>query len=126
MVLIGATINCAIHPHVQGWLLIANHVGMSFMRVTWKHCPWSDHETAIVRGEVGLSRAILAAGFGIASRQYPYQTEFRLPCQIVGDPAASDLDIYNQIFVKFGGDPLRRGWLNANVIQKVNNFPSRK
>ncbi len=47
-------------------------VGVQYLLDIWGGC-WSDHQTDIKNGEVGLSQAILADGYNIASMQHEYQ-----------------------------------------------------
>ncbi len=47
-------------------------VGVQYLLDIWGGC-WSDHQTDIENGEVGLSQAILADGYNIASMQHEYQ-----------------------------------------------------
>ena len=47
-------------------------VGVRYLLDIWGGC-WSDHQTDIENGEVGLSQAILADGYNIASMQHEYQ-----------------------------------------------------
>jgi len=52
-------------------------VGVQYLLDIWGGC-WSDHQTDIENGEVGLSQAILADGYNIASMQHEYQVlDFR-------------------------------------------------
>ena len=44
---------------------------MRYLLDIWSGC-WSDHQTDIENGEVGLSQALLADGYNIASMQHEY------------------------------------------------------
>lgn len=46
-------------------------VGLRYMLDLWSGC-WQDHQADIENGEIGLSQALLADGYNIASMQHEY------------------------------------------------------
>lgn len=59
----------AVH-HVE-FLAGLYRVGIRYLLDVWAGC-WLDHQTDIENGEVGLSQALLADGYNIASMQHEY------------------------------------------------------
>ncbi len=65
---------------------LSYRVGVRYLLDIWGGC-WSDHQTDIENGEVGLSQALLADGYNIASMQHEYagldfrQQPDRLQCK---------------------------------------------
>mmetsp|Transcript_81174 Transcript_81174/g.118851 ORF Transcript_81174/g.118851 Transcript_81174/m.118851 type:complete len:379 (-) Transcript_81174:583-1719(-) len=72
----GLSINCAIHPHVQSFLFVLDKVGLDIVKNSSAvyNCQTNNsgksnplvRKTIIERYEVGMSKAILEAGYGIA------------------------------------------------------------
>lgn len=76
--------------HTTG--LAVCRVGVRYMLDVWAGC-WRDHQADIENGEIGLSQALLADGYNIASLQHEYAgLDFRrqpdkLKCKgLVGNP----------------------------------------
>ena len=58
-------------PQTSTSKLVACRVGLRYMLDLWSGC-WQDHQADIENGEVGLSQALLADGYNIASMQHEY------------------------------------------------------
>lgn len=79
----GATISCgglgrsAGAPHVQSYILATDRVGMEVLRSTGTvfQCH-KDLQDTILHGEIGASRAIMAAGYNIDSLMLRYQVSW--------------------------------------------------
>ena len=50
---------------------LPDRVGVRYLLDVWGGC-WTDHQTDIENGEVGLSQALLGDGYNIASMQHEY------------------------------------------------------
>ena len=117
--LVGSTINCAVSPHVQSYVVVTDRVGFAILtsntsQVFKCHGSYVD---AVHNGEIALSRTILSANYQIASLQSKYQGwDFRQPenngCNKGADPIFHDKavdgishDPFELIFIKYKGDP---------------------
>lgn len=133
--LVGPYLSCEIQVHLQGPFLVTDRVGIRYLLDTWGGC-YTDHQTDIERGEVGLSQALLADGYNLASLQHEYagidwrrqpdrlQCKGRLPganptfCCDVPDP----LQLH---WVKYGGNVYRLGLIPPQLIRMVEDMTKR-
>lgn len=117
--LVGPTISCAHAPHVQSYVLVTDHVGLSILRhsnCTTFRCH-KNYNDAVKFGEIAASQSIIKANFEIASLQLKYRgVDFRKPenqqcndrvCPIFPDGTVDGIshDPYELMFVKFKGAP---------------------
>lgn len=121
--LFGPVISCEQLPHVQTWFFSFDKVAMSLALNLWKGCPWSDWLDTIDHGEVGLSSAVLNSRYnigGILGGFNPFSRQSS--CTFKGNPGLLKQDLNKQIFVKYGGELLRRRILaretQIEVIQR--------
>ncbi|DBA72717.1 TPA: hypothetical protein ACH3X2_010115 [Trebouxia sp. C0005] len=133
--LVGPYLSCEIKVHVQGPFLVMDRVGVRYLLDIWGGC-WSDHQTDIENGEVGLSQAILADGYNIASMQHEYQgLDFRqqpdrLQCKgrLGGaNPTfcCDTPDPFQLHWVKYGGAVYRMGLIPPTLIRMVEDMTVR-
>ena len=117
--LVGPTINCEYEPHVQSYLLVTDHVGLSILsdnKTGVLSCK-KDYNDAVMNGEIGASRLILNASYQIASLQVKYQgVDFRRkenahcnsrisPIFFDGSVDGISHDPFELVFVKYKGIP---------------------
>ena len=117
--LVGSSISCANHPHVQSYVMVTDQVGLSILRGTNStvfrcHAGYDD---AVMNGEIAASQILLNSSYQIASFQTKYQGwDFSRPenqqCNSRMSPIYNDNDFdgishdpYELIFVKFKGEP---------------------
>ncbi|KAL0054031.1 hypothetical protein WJX82_002656 [Trebouxia sp. C0006] len=133
--LVGPYLSCEIKVHVQGPFLVMDRVGVQYLLDIWGGC-WSDHQTDIENGEVGLSQAILADGYNIASMQHEYlgldfrQQPDRLQCKgrLAGaNPTfcCDTPDPFQLHWVKYGGAVYRLGLIPPMLIRMVEDLTAR-
>ncbi|DBB04554.1 TPA: hypothetical protein ACH3X1_012635 [Trebouxia sp. C0004] len=133
--LVGPYLSCEIKVHVQGPFLVMDRVGVRYLLDIWGGC-WSDHQTDIENGEVGLSQAILADGYNVASMQYEYQgLDFRqqpdrLQCKgrLAGANPTFCCDTPDPLelhWVKYGGAVYRMGLIPPTLIRMVEDMTAR-
>jgi hypothetical protein len=68
MSLVGPTVSCEVHPHVQSYALaMTSSVYRDFADKAWSGCHEKDKAAVIVDAEVGLSKSVLEAGHRVAS-----------------------------------------------------------
>lgn len=109
--LVGCTINCEVFPHVQSyfWALDLEGLNLLLKDGTVLACHENQGET-IFKGEIGDSRVIINAGFGISCLMKKYQDmDFRLEinqkCNYKRNPTFTNvdgisLDPFEIVFVK--------------------------
>jgi hypothetical protein len=107
----GATINCAMSPHVQTPIVVTDRIGLDVVLKSGSmNCP-KNFPDAISNWEVGSSAAILSAGYNIGSLLTRYEKiDFRDPknhkCNGSKNPAGEGfndglgLDPFEVMFVK--------------------------
>lgn len=76
VVIVGATINCEKHPHVQSFALVMNPIAASIAREVWS-VPIGNKDNVINSAEVGLSSRILSHGKNIAALNFEEGYDFR-------------------------------------------------
>lgn len=109
--LVGCTINCEVFPHVQSYLWALDLQGLNLLLndTTVLAC-YTDIGGTIHRSEIGASRVIINAGFGIDCLMKKYQNvDFRVEenrrCNNITNPTYANvdglsLDPFEVVFVK--------------------------
>jgi hypothetical protein len=116
--LVGSTLSCAFHPHIQSWFLVTDRTGIQIVMKAWRNCSsWRNVWDAITFGDIGLSKEIMQNGFTIASMQTRHWTAFAGSCDSWTDPSIQNMNIFDHVFVKYGGGPWREKTLNRNVVK---------
>jgi len=107
----GSTINCYLNPHVQTPIVVTDTVGLNIVLKSGVFEPSANFFETIVKWEVGSSKAILQAGYNIASLMTRYRgVDFRdkafQRCNAEYNPAVTDfndglnLDPFEVVFIK--------------------------
>jgi hypothetical protein len=113
--LVGPVISCEVSPHIQGYLIITDFIGLSVgLKPDGKHGVFDCHMSfleAVHYGEIGFARRILAAGYRIDCLMAKYQKiNFTAPqnhnCNSKSNPLVDNgidgisLDPYEIVFIK--------------------------
>ncbi|KAL3148312.1 hypothetical protein ABBQ38_013776 [Trebouxia sp. C0009 RCD-2024] len=133
--LVGPYLSCEIEVHIQGPFLVMDRVGLRYLLDLWGGC-WRDHQADIQNAEVGLSRALLADGYNIASLQHEYagldfrRQPDRLHCKgrLPGSNPTFCCDVPDPLqlhWVKYGGLVYRLGLIPPTLIRMVEDMTAR-
>ena len=116
--LAGASISCEQDVHVQTWFVVLNKVSLNVALSLWKECP-SNWLKVVTTGEVGLSVRIRKMGYRMASLVPEFNPYFNGRCSFKKNPAYKEQKLFQQMFVKHGGEMARDHLLSYKTMIQV-------
>jgi len=124
----GPSISCERSPHLQSFFVVATkQAAEQFILPKWG-VTYDEKQRAIDESEIGLSTAILHAGFRIASLQSWGATFLPSDCARLCrfNPTLQPQDPFELIFLKHGGKQLRlAGSCKTNLIHVADSVLNR-
>ena len=124
----GPSISCERSPHLQSFFVVATkQAAEQFILPKWG-VTYDEKQRAIDESEIGLSTAILNAGFRIASLQSWGATFLPSDCARLCrfNPTLQPQDPFELIFLKHGGKQLRlAGSCKTNLIHVADSVLNR-
>ena len=143
--MLGSTVSCYPRPHLQSHFLMMNRYGVEITKKVWKKCFMTnlDHESVIEMCEMGLSDYFIKMGYSFTSMERFYREKdiskiarkwknFHGPmntpekikwrkknCDVTLNPiVVKEIDPFEVIFLKYGGDVFRRQQDQLESIHK--------
>ena len=129
--LVGCTFSCEVFPHIQSYLWAMNLETFDFLlNNTMVFTCHRSMQRTVRKGEIGASRALLRAGYGIESLMTKYRgldlrVNFLEECPYKYNPATDNvvdgvtLDPYEVVFVKVkAGNSLYQSNLDRTIVYK--------
>jgi hypothetical protein len=114
----GASISCEEDVHVQTWFIVLNKMSLNVALGLWKACPTVWREV-VIQGEIGLSATIRKMGYRIASPVEEFNPYYNGKCAFKRNPGLKEQKLFEQIFVKYGGQMAREYLLDYKTLVEV-------
>lgn len=122
--LVGSTISCQHKVHVQSYFMLTKFPHIKTLLSQYrKCCKLKKWDEIIQKCEIGVSQLFLNRGFSIAStsqqiifRKGDKFFEGKKPCK---NPTAEDLDIFETMMVKYGGNVYKEHLIPRTVARSI-------